>query len=314
MKYIIKKTISAIITILAVSFLVFLAFEIIPGDVATKMLGTNATAEKVLALREQLGLNRPFIVRYLSTIKDFFAGDMGMSYTYYTPVKTLLADKLPITLTLTLMSFVFIVIISVPLGILTAKYYDRFFAKVFDVVNQLFMSVPPFFTGILFTYLFGILLRWFVPGGFVSYKTNFPGYIGYMIVPSLSIAIPKAAMNMRLLKNSVLSESKLDYVRTAYSRGNSTNRILYKHVLKNALIPVVTFMGMTLADIVAGSLIIEQVFSIPGFGRLLITSISNRDYPVAQSIIVIIAIVVIVTNLLVDIVYTFLDPRVRDEK
>lgn len=314
MKYIIKKTITALVTVIAVSFLVFLAFEIIPGDVATKMLGVNATPKKVEALREQLGLNRPFLVRYFGTIKDFFTGNMGISYTYYTPVKSLLADKLPITLTLTLMSFVFMVIISIPLGIVTAKYYDRFFAGVIEVVNQLCMAVPPFFIGIVFTYLFGIVLKLFVPGGFVSYNTDLFGYLGYMIIPSLSIAIPKAAMNMRLLKNSVLSESKLDYVRTAYSRGCSTDRILYKHVLKNALMPVVTFMGMALSDIVAGSLIIEQVFSIPGFGRLLITSISNRDYPVAQSIVVIIAIVVIVTNYLVDIVYTLLDPRIRDEK
>lgn len=314
MKYIFKKIITALITIIAVSFLVFLAFEIIPGDVATKMLGTNATQSQVEALRARLGLDRPFLARYFGTIKDFFAGDMGTSYTYYTPVKTLLADKLPITLTLTAMSFIFIIILSIPLGILTAKYYDRFFARIIDVINQLCMSVPPFFIGILFTYLFGIILKWFVPGGFVSYKTDFFGYLGYMVIPSLSIAVPKAAMNMRLLKNSVLSESKLDYVRTAYSRGNSTNRILYRHVLKNALIPVVTFLGMTLSDIVAGSLIIEQVFSIPGFGRLLISSISNRDYPVAQSIVVIIAIVVIITNLCVDIVYTALDPRIRDEK
>lgn len=314
MKYIFKKIITALITIIAVSFLVFLAFEIIPGDVATKMLGTNATQSQVEALRARLGLDRPFLARYFGTIKDFFAGDMGTSYTYYTPVKTLLADKLPITLTLTAMSFIFIIILSIPLGILTAKYYDRFFARIIDVINQLCMSVPPFFIGILFTYLFGIIFKWFVPGGFVSYKTDFFGYLGYMVIPSLSIAVPKAAMNMRLLKNSVLSESKLDYVRTAYSRGNSTNRILYRHVLKNALIPVVTFLGMTLSDIVAGSLIIEQVFSIPGFGRLLISSISNRDYPVAQSIVVIIAIVVIITNLCVDIVYTALDPRIRDEK
>lgn len=314
MKYIIKKTITALVTVIAVSFLVFLAFEIIPGDAATKMLGVNATPKKVEALREQLGLNRPFLVRYFGTIKDFFTGNMGISYTYYTPVKSLLADKLPITLTLTLMSFVFMVVISIPLGIITAKYYDRFFAGVIEVVNQLCMAVPPFFIGIVFTYLFGIILKWFVPGGFVSYNTDLFGYLGYMIIPSLSIAIPKAAMNMRLLKNSVLSESRLDYVRTAYSRGCSTDRILYKHVLKNALMPVVTFMGMALSDIVAGSLIIEQVFSIPGFGRLLITSISNRDYPVAQSIIVIIAIVVIVTNYLVDIAYILLNPRIRDEK
>ncbi|MBR2529712.1 MAG: ABC transporter permease, partial [Lachnospiraceae bacterium] len=137
-------------------------------------------------------------------------------------------------------------------------------------------------------------------------------FFGYMFFPSVAIALPKAAMCTKLLRTSILSERKLDYVRTAYSRGNSTMDVLYRHVLKNAIIPVITFLGMTLADTVAGSLVIEQVFSIPGFGRLLISSISNRDYPVVQSIIAIIAMIVIVINLIVDIMYRFMDPRMRE--
>ena len=311
MRYLIRKFLTMLVTVLLVSLIVFLAFSVIPGDPATQMLGTGATPEKVETLRVQLGLDTPVLLRYLKWIRDFFFGDMGVSYTYHTSVKSMLSDKLPITLTLTGLSFVFIVILSVPTGILCAKYYDRIPAKILDVLNQIFMAVPPFFSGILITYVFGLLLKLFTPGGFVSYQISPGSFLAYMIVPALAVSIPKAAMNMRLLKTSVLAESRLNYVRTAYSRGNRTDQVLYNHVLKNALLPVITFLGMTLADIVAGSIVIEQVFSIPGFGRLLIASISNRDYPVAEAIIVIIAIVVVVINFVVDMLYPLIDPRVK---
>ena len=224
----------------------------------------------------------------------------------------MLASKLPITLTLTLMSFIMIVVISIPVGLFVSKYEDRPGVRVIDVLGQLTMSVPPFFLGIIVTYVFGMILHMFVPGGFVSYNVNFGKFISYLFFPAIAIALPKAAMSTKLLKTSILSERKLDYVRTAFSRGNSTMDVLYRHVLKNAIIPVVTFLGMTLADIVAGSLVIEQVFSIPGYGRLLISSIANRDYPVVQAIIAIIAMIVIVINLIVDILYQILDPRMRE--
>ena len=311
MKTVLKKTASFIITILLVTLFVFVAFELIPGDAATFRLGTNATPEALARLREELGLTRPFFVRYFSWLASFFFGDMGTSLSYGVSVRSMLASKLPITLTLTLMSFVFVVGLSIPIGLLTSKYEDRALSKAVDVLGQLTMSIPPFFLGILVTYLFGMILHLFTPGGFVSYDINFAKFLGYLVFPSFAIALPKAAMSTKLLKTSILSEGKLDYVRTAYSRGNSTMDVLYKHVLKNAIIPVITFLGMTLADIVAGSLVIEQVFSIPGYGRLLISSIANRDYPVVQAIIAIIAMIVIVINLLVDIMYKVLDPRMR---
>ena len=311
MKTVLKKIASFIITILLVTLFVFVSFELIPGDAATSRLGLNATPEALAALREELGLSRPFFVRYFSWLGDFFFGDMGTSISYGVSVRSMLASKLPITLTLTIMSFIFVVALSVPIGVITSKYEDRVPSKAVDVLGQLTMSIPPFFLGILITYVFGMILHMFTPGGFVSYDVNFSKFLGYLVFPALAIAIPKAAMSTKLLKTSILSERKLDYVRTAYSRGNSTMDVLYKHVLKNAIIPVITFLGMTLADIVAGSLVIEQVFSIPGYGRLLISSIANRDYPVVQAIIAIIAMIVIVINLLVDILYKVLDPRMR---
>ena len=311
MKVIYRKFITFIITVLLVTLFVFIAFELIPGDAATARLGINATPEALERLREEMGLTRPFFVRYFSWLLSFFFGDMGTSYSYGVSVRSMLAAKLPITLTLTLMSFVMVVVLSIPIGVLTSKYEDRVGAKAVDVIGQLTMSIPPFFLGIIITYVFGMILHMFVPGGFVSYDINFAKFIGYLFFPALAIALPKAAMSTKLLKTSILSERKLDYVRTAYSRGNSTMDVMYKHVLKNAMIPVITFLGMTLADIVAGSLVIEQVFSIPGYGRLLISSISNRDYPVVQAIIAIIAMIVIVINLLVDLLYHVLDPRLR---
>ena len=234
---------------------------------------------------------------------------MGTSYSYGVSVRSMLAGKLPITLTLTILSFLLILLLSLPLGVLMAEHEDSTLSRAFDVLNQIVMAVPSFFTGILLTFVFGLLFRLFTPGGYVSYRDDIGGFLYYLLFPAVAIALPKASMTTKLLKSSVLKEAKLDYVRTAYSRGNSTKQVLYKHVLKNALIPTITFLGMTLADIVAGSLIIEQVFSIPGIGRMLITSIANRDYPVVMAIISIVAFIVIIVNFLVDILYRVIDPR-----
>lgn len=312
MKQIFKKLASMLITLLIVSFLVFLAFDLIPGDAATSQLGTQATPERVEALREEMGLNRPFLVRYGTWLADFVRGDMGTSYQYSQPVTNMLAGKLPITITLIVISFVMIVAVSIPMGLYTAKHQGGVIDKIIMVSNQILMAIPPFFSGMIITFIFGILLKWFVPGGFVSYTKDWGAFLSYMIFPSVAVALPKIAMTVKLLRTSVLEEAGKDYVRTAYSRGNNTTSVLYKHVLKNALIPVITFLGMALSDMIAGSIIIEQVFNIPGLGRILLTSISNRDYPVVEAIIMLIAFLVVASNFLVDVLYRVFDPRMRD--
>lgn len=313
MKYFAKKLAGLIATLLVVSFLVFLAFAVIPGDPATAMLGTEATPARVEALREELGLNAPLIERYAKWIADFVRGDMGTSYSYHMAVTEMIADKIPVTLALTAISFFLIVVVSIPLGITCARYMDGALDHSIVVANQVIMAVPPFFSGILITLIFGLILHLFTPGGYVSYRTDWARFLGYMFFPALAIALPKIAMSTKLLRTSVLSEMKADYVRTAYSRGNGTRAVLYRHVLKNALIPVVTFLGMALSDMVAGSIIVEQVFNVPGLGRILLTSISNRDYPVVQAIIVCIAFLVILINFLVDLLYKLVDPRITME-
>ncbi len=313
MKYVGKKLLTMILTLFAVTLFVFLSFHVISGDPATSMLGTEATPVKVAALREELGLNDPVLVQYGRWAVNFLTGDMGTSYSYRIPVREMVADKIPVTMTLTIIAFLMMVVISIPLGIYTARHAGGFLDRIIYIVNQVIMAFPPFFSGILITLVFGRIFKLFTPGGYVSYQKDFWGFAGYLFFPAFAIALPKAAMAVKLLRSSVIGEAKLDYVRTAYSRGNTTRSVLYKHILKNALIPVVTFLGMALADMIAGSIIIEQVFSIPGLGRILLTSISNRDYPVVMAVIVCIALLVLLVNMIVDLVYGLIDPRISVE-
>ncbi len=316
MKYIIKKILTLIMTLFLVSVAAFLAFQIIPGDVVTSILGTEATPEREEQIREELGLNKPPVVRYFSWAGGVLKGDFGNSYRYsknmneMMPVSELIGDKLPVTLWLAAVALVLIVAVSIPLGVLWARSSNRVLDAALGVVTQITMAIPSFFLGILVTYLFGILLKWFAPGGYVSYKEDFGRFLGYLLFPALSIALPKIAMTARFLRNSMLTEMKADYVRTAYSKGCTKRRVMYGHVLRNAMMPVTTFLGMIIAEIVAGSIVIEQVFGLPGIGRLLISSINTRDFPVVEILILYITFVVIFVYFLVDILYRVIDPRI----
>lgn len=316
MKYLGKKIITLIMTLFLVSVAAFLAFQIIPGDVVASILGTEATPEREEALREELGLNDPPAVRYFRWISGVLQGDFGVSYRYsknmneMTPVAELIGDKLPVTLWLAALSLVLIVLVSIPLGVFWVRSGSRVLDAVLGVVTQAAMAVPSFFLGILVTFVFGILFHLFAPGGYVDYRKNFWGFLGYLIFPALSIAIPKIAMTARFLRNSMLTELGADYVRTAYGKGCTRRRVMYGHVLRNAMMPVITFLGMIIAEIVAGSIVVEQVFGLPGIGRLLISSISARDFPVVEILILYITFVVIFVYFVVDILYRVVDPRI----
>ena len=310
MRYSIKKIGTMLLTMAIVSFLTFVAFSLLAGDAAEIILGTEATPERLAALRADLGLDKPLLVRYGHWVLDFVAGDMGTSYQYNLPVSQLVGERLGPTLTLTAIAFVIIVAVSVPLGVATAKHAGGRLDRVITVVNQVVMSVPPFFTGILFTYIFGLVLQFFIAGTFPIGGSAWD-YISYLFFPALAVALPRIAMTVRLLRGCILQEAKKDYVRTSMSRGRSRGDILYRHVLKNTLVPLITYLAMTVADLFAGSVIIEQVFSVPGIGRLLLTSIFNRDYPVAEAIVVILAFWVVLCNLLGDLLSRRIDPRLE---
>ncbi|MCD8327094.1 MAG: ABC transporter permease [Lachnospiraceae bacterium] len=301
-------------TLLLITLLTFAAFTVIPGDAALSKLDMDATEEQVEALREEMGLNDPLPVRYFQWLSSALRGDFGDSYQYSNvTVAELLATRLPVTLILAILSLILILVISLPLGILSAMYAGKWLDTLINQVSQVVMAVPSFFLGMLMTYVFGLVLKWFQPGAYISPSEDFWGCIRYMIFPAIAVALPKIAMVVKFLRNSILSELHQDYVRTARNKGARSFRVLYSHVLKNALIPVITFLAMVIAEILAGSIVVEQVFGLPGMGRLLITSISARDYPVVQAIVTYITAVVVMINFIVDILYQFVDPRVRTE-
>lgn len=312
MKYFIKKIITLIITLLFISLLTFTAFSVIPGDAAVSKLGVDASPEAIARVRAEYELDQPVLTRYVHWLGKALHGDFGQSYKYDTMTVTqLLQSRLPVTILLAVMSFIIIIVVSLPLGMLSARYAGKWLDVVINQVTQITMAIPSFFLGIILTVIFGLVLKVFQPGGYVSMQEDLKGCIAYLILPAVAVALPKIAMVVKYLRNSVLSEMKKDYVRTAYSKGNSVNQVLYGHVLRNALIPVITFVAMVVAEILAGSLVIEQVFSIPGMGRLMITSISTRDYPVVQAAVLYITSIVVIINFLVDILYQLADPRVR---
>lgn len=319
MKYILKKLITLIMTLFFVSVAAFLAFQVIPGDVVTSILGTEATPEREEALREELGLNDPPVERYAKWISGVVQGDLGVSYRYWKnmnemmPVAELIGDKLPVTLWLAVYSLILIVVVSIPIGVLWAQSKNRYLDALLNVLSQGAMAVPAFFLGILVTYLFGIVLKAFTPGGYVSYREDFAGFMGYLLFPAISIAVPKIAMTARFLRNSMLTELHSDYVRTARSKGCDEKRVMYAHVLRNAMMPVVTFLGMIIAETIAGSIVVEQVFGLPGVGRLLISSISGRDFPVVEILVLYITSVVILVYGLIDVVYRMIDPRISSK-
>nr|WP_325213652.1 ABC transporter permease [uncultured Oscillibacter sp.] len=309
MKYALKRAAAGLATILIVSFLTFAAFSLISGDTATAMLGTSATPERLAALRAELGLDRPLPVRYGEWLLGFFTGDLGVSTSYKQPVWEILGPKLRLTLCLSLMSFALITAASIPLGLLTAG--RRRFEGTRTALNQLGMAVPPFFTGILLSWVFGVGLKWFTPGQFPDGREDLAGAAVYLLFAAAALSIPRIAMTARMLRSTVEEELGKDYVRTAISRGNDRGQVLRRHVLKNALPPVVTFLAQTMAEIVAGSIVVEQVFVIPGLGRMLVTSIAGRDYPVVQSIVVILACWVVLAGTAADLINQRIDPRLR---
>ena len=311
LKTFVRRLLLLVVTLLLVTILAFVAFSIIPGDPTDTILGLNATEEQVTALRAQLGLDLPLPVRYWNWLTGFVRGDLGESYNFGMPVTALLSGRITPTLTLTALAAVLIILISIPLGLFAARYEGGRIDRLLTVLNQIVMSIPNFVVGISLMFLFGLVLRWFQPGGYVSPEQGLGAHLWFMLFPALAVALPKSAMMIKMLRGSILSEMSADYIRTAYSKGNSRASALWRHVLRNAMIPVVTFFATTIAELVAGSIVVEQVFTIPGLGQMLISSISNRDYPVVQTIIVLVAALVVLCNFLADALYRVMDPRLK---
>ena len=311
LRYILRRVFLLLVTMLLVSLLTYLAFELVSGDPARTMLGTEATEEQVQALRHEMGLDRPFAERYIRWLGGFFSGDLGISYSYRQPVWDLISGKLELTLWLSLMSFVLIALISIPLGLVSYRFTGWFAGWPRTILNQLCMALPPFFTGILVSWGFGIALRVFTPGDFPGLRNDFSGALRHLFFGAVCLSIPRIAMTVRMMRATVISEMNKAYVRTAISRGNDRAAVLNRHVLKNSLVSVVIFLGQTLAELVGAGIVVEQVLGIPGLGRFLVTSISHRDYPVVSAIVVILAFWVVLAGTAADLISQGIDPRLR---
>jgi peptide/nickel transport system permease protein/oligopeptide transport system permease protein len=309
--YYVKKIASLLLTIFLITLLAFLLFSIIPGDAAIVSLGTEATSEKIEALREQMGLNDNIFVRYGRWLLGVFQGDFGTSTYYKVSVSSLLSERLPVTIWLSIISTVIILVVSLPLGVLASKKEGGLVDRIILIVSQTIMAIPSFFLGMMIILVFGLILKYFSVGGYISYKEDFFGFLSYMFYPALAIALPKSAMVIKFLRANILKEKKKDYAKTALAIGASEGRVLLKHVLKNSLIPTITFIGVVIAEVLAGSVIVEQVFGIPGIGRLLVFSVTVRDYNVLQAIMLYIGTAVVLVNFVVDILYHIVDPRVE---
>lgn len=308
-KALVKRLALLLGTLLLVSALAFLAFSVIPGDPTGSVLGMEATEEQRAAFRAQNGLDLPVWRRYARWLAAFVTGDFGRSFKFQMPVSQLVATRAQVTLVLALLAFLLIAAIALPLGLTCARRPGGAVDRAVTVLTQVSMSVPNFVLGIGLMWLFALVLRWFEPE-YVPLQDGLWPHLRFLLLPALAIALPKSAMAVKLLRGSILSELGQDYVRTAYSRGNSRASALRRHVLRNALIPVVTFLAMAIGDIMAGSIVVEQVFAIPGLGRVLISSIGTRDFPVVQAIVVLLAFVVVGCNFLADLLYRVMDPRI----
>lgn len=310
-KIIFKKLISLFLTLFFVSLIIFFVFQVLPGNPAEIILGTEADKAQVLALEKELGLDKPILVRYENWIKDILKFNMGTSLKYQVPVKDLFFKKLPVTLYLTFFSLFLSLIIAIPLSIQITAKSDRWYASIITAITQLGISIPSFWLAFLLIYVFAVKLGWFNTLSYNAMSGNFFQKLYKFFLPSLAIAIPNIATIIRYMQSAILDEINKDYVRTARMKGLLLKDILYKHVLRNALIPVITIIGISITSSVGGSLIVENVFSLPGIGSLIVQSISSRDFPLIQSVVFAVAFMVIIINLIVDILYRIVDPRIR---
>lgn len=311
--YLIKRTIVLLLTLLLVSMVIFSVLMVLPGDPAQIILGIQATPEMLQKLRQQMGLDRPAIFQYLHYMKKLALGDLGRSITYEVPVTSLILSRLQVTVPLALLSMLFSIALSIPLGIYSSLHRNRFGDYGIMVFSQIGLAVPAFWAGILLILLFAVTLQWLPAGGFHPWQTDPLKALRSLLLPALSLGLVRAAVLTRMTRSSMLEVLGEDYIRTARSKGLSRRRVVYKHALRNAIIPVVTIIGLQAGDLLAGAIIIENVFHLPGVGRLVFEAIGQRDLPVVQGVVLLIAFIIVVINFLIDIAYRYLDPRIRYE-
>lgn len=301
--YTIRRLIYMVPILLGVVFIVTLSLDMIPGDPAALILGEFASAEAIANLRSSLGLDQPLFIRYLAYIGDLFQGDLGISMRERRPVALIIAEAFPATAQLALAAMVLVVALGVPLGMLAAARPNSLVDNFIRVVSLVGLSMPVFWTGIVFVVIFSVTLRWLPVSGSGTWR--------HLILPAVTLALPSLGVLARITRSAILDVLGEDYVRTARAKGVAGGVIMFKHTLRNALVPIVTVIGLQLGQMLGGSVLTETVFAWPGIGRMTVFAIFNRDFILIQGIVLVFAIIYVVINLLVDLSYGLLDPRIR---
>lgn len=311
LSYTVKRLLIGIITLLAASIIVFTVLEIVPGDPARLMLGMNATEDAVRALQEQMGLNQPLLVRYFSWLGGLLTGDLGMSYTYSVPVLDLIRERIAVSLPLALISLALSTVVAIPVGLFSASRRGTLPDTAAMGVAQIGVAIPNFWFALLLVYVFAVTLRLVPAGGFPGWNAGLWPSLKSLILPSIALALPQAAILARVTRSALLDVLGEDYIRTARAKGLTRRNVLYRHALRNALIPVLTILGLQFAFLLAGTIIIENVFYLPGLGRLVFQAITQRDLIVVEGVVMMLVATVILVNLLVDLSYALVDPRLQ---
>lgn len=310
-RYVLRRFVSALVSIVLASALVFAAVLAIPGDPAEIILGLNASPQALEALREKLGLNVPALQRYLSWLAGVARGDFGESLNYQKPVGGLIADRLRVSVPLALGGALIATLLAIPLGILAARRRGTAIDPLVTTLAQVGAAIPSFWLGLMLILLFAVNLQWLPAGGYIPWERAPLETLRSLVLPIFALGLGQAAVMTRMTRAAVLDVLSQDFVRTAQAKGLAEAQVVRVHVLRNALITIVTILGLSLSNIFIGSIIIEQVFALPGLGRLALTAIGTRDYPLLQGEILVYAGTIVLLSFLVDISYGFLDPRIR---
>ncbi|WP_111428257.1 ABC transporter permease [Rhodobacteraceae bacterium DSL-40] len=311
LRYTLIRLISLAASLFAASLVIFLALEIVPGDPASYMLGLNASPETVAALRADLGLDASPVARYWDWVVGMLRGDFGISYTYRTPVAEMIADRLQVSLPLALYALALALVIGFPAGIWGASRRGSLADTGVMGATQLGIAVPNFWFAMLLVLVFAVNLRWFSAGGFPGWGGGLLPGMKALTLPAIALALPQAAILARVMRSALIETLGEDFIRTARAKGLSRPAALRRHALRNALIPVLTIIGLQFSFLLAGAIIIENVFFLPGLGRLVFQAISQRDLIVVESVVMLLVFAVIVVTYLVDLAYAAVDPRLR---
>ena len=313
--FLLQRLASFAATLAVASLVVFAVLEILPGNPAEVMLGDTATPESLAALEARLGLDRPAPTRYLDWVAGLATGRSAISYAYDTPTFELIAERVQVSLPLALLAMALTVVIARAAGVYAAAHHRRAGDTGVMLLSQLGLSIPNFWLAILLILLFAVHLQWVGAGGFPGWREDDGGGLGAglaaLVLPALSLAAVQAAILARVTRSSVLEAMREDYVRTARAKGLSRRQVLWRHVLRNAMIPVLTIMGLQFANLITGAIVVENVFVLPGIGRLVFQAIANRDLVLVRDVIMLLAAVVVLVNFAVDLLYAVVDPRLR---